>query len=42
MNLEILKKLVTAGVDVVNVGSSIADAPDPKKAYRELVQVFRK
>lgn len=32
-NLETLPALVTAGVDVINIGSYLQTAPSPKKAY---------
>ena len=42
VNDRTIGKLVSAGVDVVNVGSYIADAKDHKKAYQMIVQAFKK
>lgn len=35
-NLENVRELAHSGIDVINVGSAIATAPDPAKAYAEL------
>ncbi|MDR0955604.1 MAG: hypothetical protein LBM73_00590 [Candidatus Nomurabacteria bacterium] len=35
-NLQNVKEIIKAGVEVVNVGSAIANAPDPEKVWREM------
>lgn len=37
-NMENVHALANAGVDIINVGGAIQRAPDPRKAYEELVR----
>lgn len=42
VNIENAYSLAQGGVDVLNVGSTIADAPDPKSVYATLVSEINK
>jgi pentose-5-phosphate-3-epimerase len=42
VNIENAYSLAQGGVDVLNVGSTIANAPDPKSVYATLVSEINK